>query len=130
MSELLGKLNQEKKDIIECSLLPEYLAELLQLIERGTISGKIAKAIFEEMYATGNPPTSIVEEKGLVQITDETALEEIGKSIIKQYPKEVAQYRRGKEKLFGFFVGQMMKQTKGKANPQMANKIFKRLLER
>ncbi|MCD6320022.1 MAG: Asp-tRNA(Asn)/Glu-tRNA(Gln) amidotransferase subunit GatB [Candidatus Desulfofervidaceae bacterium] len=128
MSELLGKLNQEKKEIGECPITPEQLGELLALIEKGTISGKIAKTVFEEMYATGKSPAQIVKEKGLVQITDEATLRKIAEKIIREHPKEVEQYRAGKEKLLGFFVGQMMKETKGKANPQLANKIFKELL--
>ncbi|MDL1969438.1 MAG: Asp-tRNA(Asn)/Glu-tRNA(Gln) amidotransferase subunit GatB [Candidatus Desulfofervidaceae bacterium] len=128
MSELLGKLNQEKKEIGECPVTPEQLGELLALIEKGTISGKIAKTVFEEMYATGKSPAQIVKEKGLVQITDEATLRKIAEKIIREHPKEVEQYRAGKEKLLGFFVGQMMKETKGKANPQLANKIFKELL--
>lgn len=130
MSELLGKLNQEKKEVAECPITPKQLGELLALIEKGTISGKIAKTVFEEMYATGKSPAQIVEEKGLVQITDETTLRKIAEKIIEAHPKEVNQYKAGKERLLGFFVGQMMKETKGKANPQLANKIFKELLKK
>jgi len=112
---------------------PKDLAELLQLVQKGTISGKIAKTVFEEMYASGKPASQIVKEKGLIQITDQAVLQEIAQKIIESYPKEVEQYKAGKEKLLGFFVGQMMKmmkQTKGKANPQLVNKIFKELLQK
>ncbi len=129
MSELLGRLNQDKRDITECPIAPEALGELIQLITKGTISGKIGKTVFEEMYETGASATEIVKKKGLVQITDEGVLREIAQKIIETHPKEAEQYKAGKEKLLGFFVGQMMKETKGKANPQLANKIFKELLK-
>ncbi|HEC68139.1 MAG TPA: Asp-tRNA(Asn)/Glu-tRNA(Gln) amidotransferase subunit GatB [Candidatus Desulfofervidus auxilii] len=130
MSEVLRKLNEEKREIQACPVKPKDLAELLQLVQKGTISGKIAKTVFEEMYASGKPASQIVKEKGLIQITDQAVLQEIAQKIIESYPKEVEQYKAGKEKLLGFFVGQMMKQTKGKANPQLVNKIFKELLQK
>jgi len=130
MSEVLRKLNQEKREITACPITPKDLAELLQLIQKGTISGKIAKIVFEEMYSSGKPASQIVREKSLIQITDQAVLEKIAQKIIESYPKEVEQYKAGKEKLLGFFVGQMMKQTKGKANPQLVNKIFKELLQK
>jgi aspartyl-tRNA(Asn)/glutamyl-tRNA(Gln) amidotransferase subunit B len=130
MSELLGKLHQDKKEITECPIPPERLGELIKLIADGTISGKIGKTVFEEMYETGAAPSEIVKKKGLVQITDENVLREIAEKILAAHPKEVEQYKAGKEKLLGFFIGQMMKETKGKANPQLANKIFKELLHK
>ncbi len=130
MSELLGKLHQDKKEITECPIPPERLGELIRLIADGTISGKIGKTVFEEMYDTGRAPSEIVKKKGLVQITDENVLREIAEKILAAHPKEVEQYKAGKEKLLGFFIGQMMKETKGKANPQLANKIFKELLRK
>ena len=129
MSELLGKLHQDKKDITECPVSPKHMAELIQLIEKGTISGKIGKAVFEEMYNTGKSPQKIVEEKGLMQITDENILRKLAEEIIAANPKQVEMYRAGKEKILGFFIGEMMKKTKGRANPQLANKIFKELLQ-
>jgi len=129
LSELLGKLHQEKKDIMQCPIEPKQLASLIQLIDKGTISGKIGKMVFEEMYNTGKDPKQIVEEKGLIQITDETILKKLAREIMAEHPQQVEMYRAGKEKLLGFFVGQMMKKTKGKANPQLANKIFKMLLK-
>ncbi len=129
MSELLGKLHQDKKDITQCPVSPKHMAELIQLIEKGTISGKIGKAVFEEMYNTGKSPQKIVEEKGLMQITDENILRKLAEEIIAANPKQVEMYRAGKEKILGFFIGEMMKKTKGRANPQLANKIFKELLQ-
>ncbi|MDL1955755.1 MAG: Asp-tRNA(Asn)/Glu-tRNA(Gln) amidotransferase subunit GatB [Candidatus Desulfofervidus auxilii] len=129
MSELLGKLHQDKKDITQCPVSPKHMAELIQLIEKGTISGKIGKAVFEEMYNTGKSPQKIVEEKGLMQITDENILRKLAEEIIAANPKQVEMYRAGKEKILGFFIGEMMKKTKGRANPQLANRIFKELLQ-
>jgi len=107
---------------------PEGLGRLLSLVKTGAISGKLAKEVFEEMLATGKDPGAIVQERGLVQITDGEALEPLAREILAAHPKEVAEYRAGKTKLLGFFVGQLMKRTKGQANPQLANEIFQRLL--
>jgi len=100
------------------------------LVGNGTISGKIAKTVFEDMKATGRMPKDIVKEKGLVQISDASALEAAAQEIIDAHPKEVADFRAGKTKVMGFFVGQLMRKTKGQANPQLANEIFQRLLEK
>jgi len=129
MSELLRQLNKDKKEVTECLIRPKDLAGLLKMIEDGTISGKIAKSVFEEMYMTGKTAKEIVKEKGLVQITDETALRGMAKRILDKYPNQVKEYKGGKKKLLGFFIGQIMKETKGKANPQLVNKIFKELLD-
>jgi len=101
---------------------------LLTMVENGTISRKLAKTVFEEMVATGKDPEAIVKEKGLVQITDADALIPVAQEIIAAHPKEAADYRAGKTKVLGFFVGQLMRRTKGQANPQLANEIFQRLL--
>ncbi len=101
---------------------------MIRLIQEGTISGKMAKEVSEEMYRTGKAPEAIIEEKGLVQITDEVALAETIAEIIEKNPEQVAQYRAGKEKVFGFFVGQVMKATQGKANPQLINDLLKKML--
>jgi aspartyl-tRNA(Asn)/glutamyl-tRNA(Gln) amidotransferase subunit B len=101
---------------------------LLKMVENGTISGKLAKTVFEEMIATGKDPEAIVQEKGLAQISDAGALEDQAREILAAHPKEVADYRAGKTKVMGFFVGQLMKKTKGQANPQLANEIFSKLL--
>ncbi|HID22821.1 MAG TPA: hypothetical protein EYP14_10530 [Planctomycetaceae bacterium] len=105
------------------------LARLLALIEQGTISGKIAKMVFEEMVASGQDPEAIIKERGLVQISDEAALETIAREILAAHPKEVADYQAGKTKVMGFFVGQMMKKTRGQANPKLVNQLFQQLLQ-
>lgn len=125
MSELLRQLKRDDRDIEACPVPPASLAELLRLMERGTVSGKIAKTVFEEMYASGKGPDEIVKEKGLVQVTDAGAIEAVIDEVIAENPKEVADYRAGKEKLFGFFVGQVMKKSKGKANPKAANDLLR-----
>jgi aspartyl-tRNA(Asn)/glutamyl-tRNA(Gln) amidotransferase subunit B len=101
---------------------------MIRLIEEGTISGKMAKEIVEDMYKTGKSPQTIIEEKGLVQITDEGELIKTITSIIEANPQQLTDYRGGKEKLFGFFVGQVMKATQGKANPQLVNELLKKML--
>ena len=124
MSELMRELKRDDREIEACPVTPDNLAELLQLIDRGTVSGKIAKTVFEQMYAIGKRAKAIVEEKGLVQVKDEGAIEAIVDEILAENPTEVEQFRAGKEKLLGFFVGQIMKKTKGKANPQLVNEIL------
>jgi aspartyl-tRNA(Asn)/glutamyl-tRNA(Gln) amidotransferase subunit B len=128
MGDVLRFLNEEKRDIRTCPITPASLAEMINLIEEGTISGKMAKDIVEEMYKSGKPPTTIIEEKGMVQITDEGELIKTISTIIKANPQQLKDYRGGKEKLFGFFVGQVMKATQGKANPQMVNDLLKKML--
>jgi len=128
MGELMKLLNEENKSIEECPLKPKQLDDMLSLIETGTISGKIAKTVFEEMYKTGKDAESIVKEKGLVQISDAGEIEKIVVDVIAKHPKEVERFKAGDEKLIGFFVGQVMKLTKGKANPQMVNELLKKKL--
>jgi aspartyl-tRNA(Asn)/glutamyl-tRNA(Gln) amidotransferase subunit B len=101
---------------------------MITLIEDGAISGKMAKDIVSDMYKTGKSPQEIIKEKGLVQITDEGELAKTITAIIAANPKPLADYRSGKEKLFGFFVGQVMKATQGKANPQLVNDLLKKML--
>ncbi len=129
MGEVLRLLNESNKEPEECPLKPEDLAELLQLVKEGVISGKIAKEVLEEMFYTGKKAKELVKEKGLEQISDEGLIRQIAQEILKNHPKEVEEYRKGKEKLLGFFVGEIMKATKGKANPQLANKVLKELLK-
>ncbi|CAB1075865.1 Aspartyl-tRNA(Asn) amidotransferase subunit B (EC @ Glutamyl-tRNA(Gln) amidotransferase subunit B (EC [Olavius algarvensis Delta 1 endosymbiont] len=129
MGSLLGLLNAQDIAIAESPVAPENLADLLALIEEGVISGKIAKTVFEDMARTGQPPKQIVEDKGLVQITDTDAIDDVVAEIISNNPKEVAAYKNGKTKLLGFFVGQVMRETKGKANPKLVNEILKKKLE-
>ncbi len=128
MGDVLRFLNEDKRDIRECPIAPASLAEMIRLIQAGTISGKMAKEVSEAMYRTGKPPEAIIAEKGLVQITDEGALSATITEILEKNPAQVAQYRAGKEKVFAFFVGQAMKATQGKANPQMINDLLKKLL--
>jgi aspartyl-tRNA(Asn)/glutamyl-tRNA(Gln) amidotransferase subunit B len=128
MVELMRELKKGEAGISSCRVTPAALAQLLALVDKGTISGKLAKTVFEEMIATGKAPAVIVQEKGLVQISDTGALETAAQEIIAAHAKEVTEYRAGKTKLMGFFVGQLMKKTKGQANPQLANEIFQRLL--
>jgi aspartyl-tRNA(Asn)/glutamyl-tRNA(Gln) amidotransferase subunit B len=130
MGDVLRFLNEEKRDIKECPILPQSLAEMIVLIENGTISGKMAKDIIVEMYKTGKTPQTIIEEKGMVQITDEDALEKTIAEILAANSAQLEQYRGGKEKLFGYFVGQVMKATQGKANPQLINELLKKMLAR
>ncbi len=129
LSELLGHLNRDGKSIEDTLIKPEFIRELVDLIENGTISGKIGKTVFKEMYETGKAPKHIVEEKGLVQITDTKAIEEMIDKIIQNNPKAVEQYKSGKKNTIGFFVGQVMKETKGKANPKIVNEILAKKLE-
>jgi len=128
MGSLLGLLNAEGKSIEESPVSAENLGNLLKLIADGVISGKIAKTVFEEMAKTGKSPRSIVEEKGLVQVSGKPAIEEIVAKVLSRYPKEVEDYKGGKTKVLGFFVGQIMKESKGKANPAMVNEILKEKL--
>jgi aspartyl-tRNA(Asn)/glutamyl-tRNA(Gln) amidotransferase subunit B len=129
MGDLLRQLKQSDQEIQECPVTPAHLTGMLKLIDNKTISGKIAKTVFEEMYTTGKMPEEVVKEKGLVQITDEGQLEKIIANVIADNPGPVAQYRGGKTKTFGFFVGQVMKATKGKANPQIVNTMLKKKLD-
>ena len=128
MGDVLRFLNEDKLDIRKCPITAGALADMIKLIETGTISGKMAKEILPEMYKAGKPPQKIIEEKGLVQITDEGELAKTISAIITANPDQLADYRSGKEKLFGFFVGQIMKATQGKANPQMVNDLLKKML--
>lgn len=128
MVELMRFLNEENKSIEECTLKPKQLVDMLKLIENGTISGKIAKTVFEEMYKTGMDAEVIVKEKGLEQISDGAIIDKAIDEVIAKHPKEVERFKTGEEKLIGFFVGQVMKLTKGKANPQMVNELLKKKL--
>jgi aspartyl-tRNA(Asn)/glutamyl-tRNA(Gln) amidotransferase subunit B len=124
MGSLLGLLNSEGKSISESPVSAKDLAKLVMLVDEGVISGKIAKTVFEDMAQTGKSPSRIVEEKGLVQITDVSSIEEIVLKVLTDNPVEVEEYKKGKTRLLGFFVGQIMKETKGKANPKLVNEIL------
>jgi aspartyl-tRNA(Asn)/glutamyl-tRNA(Gln) amidotransferase subunit B len=128
--ELQRYLNEHDIEITECKITPEKLAEMLQLIADGTISGKIAKEVFAEMFKTGEGPKAVVEAQGLVQISDESALAEIIESVIADNADAVGEFLNGNEKTFGFLMGQMMKASKGKANPKAAQKLLRERLKR
>jgi len=128
MGDLMKLLNEESRSIEDCPLKPEQLVEMLKLMDKGTISGKIAKTVFEEMYKTGKNAEVIVREKGLVQISDTGAIEQAVDDVIAKNPAEVERFKAGEEKLTGFFVGQVMKITKGKANPQIVNELLRKKL--
>ncbi|MBN3525386.1 Asp-tRNA(Asn)/Glu-tRNA(Gln) amidotransferase subunit GatB [Paenibacillus apiarius] len=124
MGDLLGYLNGNGIEIDAVKLSGQGLGEMIGLIEKGTISSKIAKTVFKEMLESGKSPQVIVEEKGLVQISDEGAIKAIVEQMIAKNPQSVEDYRAGKEKAIGFLVGQVMKETKGKANPGLVNQLL------
>ncbi len=129
MGSLLGLLNAAGKRIQDSPVSAEHLAALVRLIDNETISGKIAKKVFDDMAATGDSPDSIVEKKGLVQMSDTSELEEIIARVLSENTGQVEQYRGGKTKVFGFFVGQVMRATRGQANPKIVNDILKHKLD-
>jgi aspartyl-tRNA(Asn)/glutamyl-tRNA(Gln) amidotransferase subunit B len=124
MTELLRLMKAANEDNPSRRVSPEMLAELLQLMDNGVVSGKMAKTIFEEMYDTGRDASSIVKEKGLVQVSDEDELRSLVRKALAENPKEVAKYLSGKTQLLGHFVGLVMKATRGKANPAIVNKLL------
>jgi aspartyl-tRNA(Asn)/glutamyl-tRNA(Gln) amidotransferase subunit B len=125
MGELSGVLNRDAVEIADSRIAPAGLAALLTRIVDETISGKIAKDVFESMWAEGKSADEIIEAKGLKQITDSGAIEGVIDEVMAANPKQLAEYRSGKDKLFGFFVGQVMKATGGKANPAQLNELLK-----
>ena len=128
MGEVSAALNRENLDIMQCPVSTTRLAHLLKRIEDGTISGKIAKVIFDALWNQEGDVDQIIEDKGLKQVTDSSAIEALIEKILNDNPDHVAEYRAGKEKLFGFFVGQAMKASGGKMNPQQLNDILKEKL--
>ena len=126
--ELFAVLNSKNLEITQSPVSAKNLAILVNLIKNGTISGKIAKTVFELMLKNDEDPQKIVEEKGLKQQSDPKALEELIDKIINNNREKAIEYKQGKEKLFGFFVGQAMKASGGKANPQLINEILKKKL--
>ena len=128
-SELFGLLKKNNIQFNQNPISPNYLNELVELIENKTISGKIAKDVFEIMFATSKSPKMIVKEKGLEQVTDDSAIEVFVDQVINENKDKVKEYLSGKDKLFGFFVGQVMKVSQGKANPGLVNKILKTKLK-
>ncbi|MGE5582690.1 MAG: Asp-tRNA(Asn)/Glu-tRNA(Gln) amidotransferase subunit GatB [Bacillota bacterium] len=130
MGELLRLVNQEKLEFAALKVTPVSLAKMLKLITAGTISGKIAKTVFEEMFYSGKDPETIVKEQGLVQISDSGELEAMAKRVIKSNPQSVQDYLAGREQALKFLIGQMMKESRGKANPGLVNDLLKRELEK
>ncbi len=129
LSDLFAHLNKAGVAIAECPVTPRAGAELIHIVLDGTISNRTGKDVFAEMIATGKGAVEIVEEKGLKQMSDTGALEAIADEVLAASPAQVAQYRAGKTKVLGFFVGQVMKKTRGQANPGLVNRILKRKLD-
>ncbi len=129
MGDFLAALNRDNLELQKSPIPPENLASLLNRIQDNTVSGKIAKEVFEAMWFERKSADNIIEEKGLKQITDVDAIAEIVKKVVEENPMQLEQYRSGKDKLFGFFVGQVMKATQGKANPSQVNDLLKELLK-
>lgn len=124
MGDLLGYLNANNLELADVKITGKGLGEMIGLIEKGTISSKIAKTVFKELVETGKDPQTIVEEQGLVQISDEGAIKAVVEQVVGNNPQSVADFKAGKEKAVGFLVGQVMKETKGKANPGLVNKLI------
>ncbi|MDQ1316481.1 MAG: aspartyl-tRNA(Asn)/glutamyl-tRNA(Gln) amidotransferase subunit, partial [Candidatus Poribacteria bacterium] len=129
LNELIALMGNAKQTIDECKITPELFAGMMKLIDNGTISGKIAKTVYEEMFNTGKSAESIVKDKGLVQISDESEIIKVVEQVIAENPGTVQDYKNGKKNSIGFLVGQIMKVTKGKANPQLVNKILAEKLQ-
>jgi aspartyl-tRNA(Asn)/glutamyl-tRNA(Gln) amidotransferase subunit B len=127
-AELFGRLNKAGLEVSSSPVKAKHLAELIALIKDNTISGKIAKDVLDEMFTSGKEPAQIIEEKGLKQVTDTSEIEKIVDEVIAANPDSVTEYKSGKDKLFGFFVGQVMKLSKGKANPNIVNELLKKKL--
>ncbi|NBX91917.1 MAG: Asp-tRNA(Asn)/Glu-tRNA(Gln) amidotransferase subunit GatB [Proteobacteria bacterium] len=128
-NELLGRLNAEGKEVYDSPVSAMQLGDLIGRIDQGEISGKIAKTVFEEMFATRKNPADIIKAKGLVQISDTGAIETVIDKVIAANPAQYADYKAGKVKLFAFFVGQVMKETRGQANPGIVNDLVKKKLD-
>jgi aspartyl-tRNA(Asn)/glutamyl-tRNA(Gln) amidotransferase subunit B len=128
LRDLMGYLKEQKISLAECKVTPEYLGKIVDLVDAGVINNPTAKEVFALVAQIGQNPETIIEEKGLKQIGSVDELETMVKEIIAANPGQTAEYRAGKEKLFGFFVGQMMQKTKGKGNPQLINDLIKKHL--
>ncbi|MDL2269462.1 Asp-tRNA(Asn)/Glu-tRNA(Gln) amidotransferase subunit GatB [Desulfosarcina sp. OttesenSCG-928-A07] len=129
MGDLLGLLNARGLEVDQSPITPDHLAGLLELLETDVISGKIAKTLFETMAETGKSAKILVEEKGLIQVSDTSTLDPVVDAVIADHPDEVSRYRSGQKKLMGFFVGEVMKATRGKANPKIVNEQLTKKLE-
>ena len=124
MTDIIKELNEKELEPIDIPFTAEHLGSLVVLIDKGTISSSIAKKVLQEMFVEPKDPQKIIEEKGWIQISDEGAIKEVVLKILEANPQSIADYKAGKDKAVGFLVGQAMKETKGKANPQMLNKMF------
>ncbi|HEO72431.1 MAG TPA: Asp-tRNA(Asn)/Glu-tRNA(Gln) amidotransferase subunit GatB, partial [Candidatus Hydrogenedentes bacterium] len=130
MGDLQAIMAERKLDFTQCPIEPAALAEMIALIEAGTISGKIGKEILPEMLASGRRPKTLIEERGLVQISDRDALEALVHEVVAANPEPAKDYRCGNKKAFGFFMGQLMKATEGKGNPKLLTEILREALEK
>ena len=130
MGDFARMLNEKEIEIDESKVTEENLASLIMLIDKGTISSKIAKQIFEEMFETGEDAKTIVEKRGLVQISDEGAIKEICQRVVDANPQSIIDYKAGKDRAIGFLVGKIMKETKGKAHPQIVNKLLLEIINK
>lgn len=130
LSDISRILNEKELEADQIPFTAEELAKVIQLIEKGTISSAIAKKVVEELFENPKDPEEIIQEKGWIQISDEGAILEVVKKVIEANPQSVSDFKGGKEKALGFLVGQAMKETKGKANPQMLNQMFKEELSK
>jgi len=128
MGELTRELNNSGTDVGASPVTPERLVGLLELVEKGTVSLKVARDIFPELYRSGKSPEQIVQEKGLTQLSDEGALDKIIEDVLIKHPTQVAQFKEGKQQVLGFLVGQVMKASDGKANPGKVNELLKKKL--
>jgi aspartyl-tRNA(Asn)/glutamyl-tRNA(Gln) amidotransferase subunit B len=128
MTEVLRKLKEDERPLPRCPVTPDRLGDLVRLIDEGAISGRIAKDVFEQMWSTGAAPRAIVERQGLAQVSDETALQAAVDEVLRASPQQVAIYRGGKTSTLGWFVGQVMRRTQGKANPQVVTALIKKAL--
>jgi aspartyl-tRNA(Asn)/glutamyl-tRNA(Gln) amidotransferase subunit B len=125
MGELTRELNNSGTDVSASPVSPERLAGLLQMVDAGTVSLKVAREIFPELYSSGKTPEQIVQEKGLTQVSDEGALGRMIDEVLANNPTQVAQFKEGKSQVLGFLVGQVMKASGGKANPGKVNELLK-----
>ena len=126
--DLAFALKNSGQEIEACPLAPQRLAALIRMVDSGQISGKIAKTVFEEIYSSEEEPAAVVSRLGLIQISDEASIAAAIDKALAANPRQLDEFRSGKDKLFGFFVGQVMKETKGQANPQLLNDLLKKKL--
>ena len=129
LSDVARILNEKELEPEDIPFKPKDIAELIELIEKGTISSKIAKDVLEKMFENPEAPSDIIKKNGWVQISDEGAIKEVVLKILEANPQSIQDYKNGKDKALGFLVGQAMKETKGKANPQMLNTMFKEYMK-